>query len=185
VLKEFPKLRIALSEGGIGWIPYFLERADYVHGHHHYWTHQDFGGKQPSEVWREHMITCFIDDPVGIKNRHSIGVDTITWECDYPHSDTTWPHSPEILSRSLVGVPDDEVNKITHENALRFFLADPFKYRPKEKCRVAALRAESPDVDLSVKSQGGKAPTAEKRPVTTADVLQQLASVYSTVPEGM
>ena len=186
VLKEFPTIKIAMSEGGIGWIPYFLERADYVHARHHYWTHQDFAGKQPSQVWREHMIACFIDDPVGIKNRHGIGVDTITWECDYPHSDTTWPRSPEILWRSLKGVPDDEINKITHENALRFFRADPFKHRPKAKCTVAALRAESPNVDLSVKSQGGKPPVVgEVRPVTTADILQQLASVYATVPEGV
>ena len=183
VLKEYPTIKIAMSEGGIGWIPYFLERADYVHAHHHYWTHQDFGGKHPSQVWREHMITCFIDDPVGLKNRHAIGIDTITWECDYPHSDTTWPKSPEILSLSLGGVPDDEVDKITHENALRFFRMDAFRHRAKEECRVGALRAESPNVDLSIKSQGGKAPTTEMRPVTTADVLQQLASVYSTVPE--
>jgi hypothetical protein len=158
--------------------------VDYVHEHHHKWTHQDFGGKKPSQLWREHIITCFIDDPVGVKNRHSIGVDTITWECDYPHSDTTWPKSPETLWPSLEGVPADEVNKITHLNALRFFSHDPFKRRAKEKCTVAALRAESPDIDLSLKSQmGGKPPTAEKRPVTTQDILQQLATVYSVQPE--
>jgi predicted TIM-barrel fold metal-dependent hydrolase len=184
VLKAFPAIKIALSEGGIGWIPYFLERADYVHQHHHKWTHQDFGGKKPSQVWRDHFITCFIDDMIGVRNRHAVGVDTMTWECDYPHSDTTWPQSPEILARSLEGVPDAEVAKITHENALRTFRADPFRFRAKEKCSVAALRAESPDVDLSVKSQGGKSPTADLgRPVTTQDVLQQLASVYSTQPE--
>jgi hypothetical protein len=183
-LKDFPNLKIALSEGGIGWIPYFLERADYVHAHHHYWTHQDFGGKQPSEVFRDHVITCFIDDPVGVKNRHSIGIDTITWECDYPHSDTTWPRSPEILARSFDGVPDAEINKITYENALRVFRMDPFKHRPKAKCTAGALRAESPDVDLSVKSQGGKPPLeGAVRPVTTQDVLAQLATVYSTQPE--
>jgi predicted TIM-barrel fold metal-dependent hydrolase len=184
VLKEFPKLRIAMSEGGIGWIPYFLERADYVHQHHHVWTHQDFGGKRPSQVWRDHVITCFIDDPVGVRNRHGVGIDTITWECDYPHSDTTWPKSPETLARSFEGVPDADINKITHQNALRFFHADPFKHRSKEKCSVGALRAESPDVDLATKSQGGRPPiTGEMRPVTTQDVLQQLATVYSTVPE--
>lgn len=185
ILKEFPTIKIAMSEGGIGWIPYFLERADYVHAHHHAWTHQDFGGKTPSQLWREHVITCFIDDPVGIKNRHDVGIDTITWECDYPHSDTTWPRSPEILARSLEGVPDDEVAKMTHENALRFFRADPFSKRPKEKCTAAALRAESPDVDVMPKHlRGGKPPTAELgRPVTSGDILQQLASVYATTPE--
>ena len=184
VMKKFPALKIAMSEGGIGWIPYFLERADYVHAHHHYWTRQDFAGKKPSEVWREHIITCFIDDPVGVKNRHGVGVETMTWECDYPHSDTTWPHSPEILARSFAGVPDSEINLITHENAMRAFRFDPFAHRPKTRCTVRALRAESPDVDLSMKSQGGKPPIeGEARPVTTQDVLAQLATVYSTQPE--
>jgi predicted TIM-barrel fold metal-dependent hydrolase len=184
VLKEFPGIRFALSEGGIGWIPYFLERADYVHEHHHQWTHQDFKGQKPSDLWKQHVITCFIDDPVGVKNRHDLGIDTITWECDYPHSDTTWPHSPERLAASLVGVPDDEVNKITHANALRFFSHDPFSRRPKEKCTAKALRAESPDVDVKPKSiAGSKPPTTERRPVTTQDIMQQLASVYATTPE--
>jgi predicted TIM-barrel fold metal-dependent hydrolase len=185
VLKQFPAIRFALSEGGIGWIPYFLERADYVHQHHHAWTHQDFGRKRPSDVWREHILTCFIDDAVGVRNRQSLGLDMITWECDYPHSDTTWPRSPEILARSLEGVPDEEVKRITHENALRHFRLDAFRHRPREKCTAAALRAESPDVDLSPKSQlGGKPPIhGEARPVTTQDVMAQLASVYSTVPE--
>ncbi len=148
VLRKYPNLKFALSEGGIGWIPYFLERADYVYKHHQHWTHQDFGGKQPSDVFREHIITCFIDDPVGVKNRHAVGIDTITWECDYPHSDTTWPEAPEILWRSLEGVSEEDIAKITHENALRGFRLDAFSHRPKEKCTAAALRAESPDNDL-------------------------------------
>jgi len=138
-------------------------------------------------VWREHMITCFIDDPVGIKNRHAIGIDSITWECDYPHSDTTWPRAPEILMESLAGVPDEDINKMTHENALRIFRLDAFKHRPREKCTAAALRAESRDVDLSMKSVGGSKPPiegAELRPVTTADVMKQLAGAFAVPVEG-
>jgi predicted TIM-barrel fold metal-dependent hydrolase len=184
VLRSFPKLKFALSEGGIGWIPYFLERADYVYKHHHQWTFQDFGKKLPSEVFREHIITCFIDDKAGVANRHLVGIDTITWECDYPHSDTTWPRAPEILSESLVGVPDAEVDKITHGNALRHFQLDAFKHRPKAKCRAGALRAESPNVDLSLRSQGGKPPTEERgRFVSTKDVTTQLASAFATPAE--
>jgi predicted TIM-barrel fold metal-dependent hydrolase len=183
VLRDYP-IKFALSEGGIGWIPYFLERADYVYQHHHRWTHQDFGGKLPSEVFREHVITCFIDDPVGVKNRAAVGIDTITWECDYPHSDTTWPQAPEILARSLDGVSDEDVGKMTHENALRAFRLDPFAHRPREKCTVAALRAESPDVDLSLRSHGGKPPSGDSdRPVITRDIVTQLASVYTSPPE--
>ena len=180
VLREFPDLKIALSEGGIGWIPYFLERADYVHAHHHQWTHQDFGGKRPSDVWREHIISCFIDDPIGLKNRHEVGIDTITWECDYPHSDTTWPDSPEILARQLEGIPEDEIRKMTHENTNRFFQFDPFAHRAKADCTAAALRAEATDVDTTPRSiKEGKAPTEDGvRPVTSGDIVAQLASVY-------
>ena len=66
VLKEFPDIRIALSEGGTGWIPYFLDRLDRTYDMHHLWTGQDFGDQLPSEVFREHFLTCFIADPVGV-----------------------------------------------------------------------------------------------------------------------
>jgi hypothetical protein len=94
-----------------------------------------------------------------------------------------WPQVPEILARSLEGVPDAEVNLITHENALRAFQLDAFAQRPRERCTVSALRAESPDVDLELRSQGGKPPTDNVRPVTTRDVTRQLASAFSEAPE--
>jgi predicted TIM-barrel fold metal-dependent hydrolase len=144
ILREFPTLKFALSEGGIGWIPYFLERADYVYQHHKAWTHQDFGDKLPSDVFREHIVTCFIDDEFGVRNRHDIGIDTITWECDYPHSDTTWPRAPEILGRCFADVPDDEIDKITHGNAMKHFGFDPFAHIPRDQCTVGALRRCAP-----------------------------------------
>ncbi len=154
VFRKFSTFKFALVEGGIGWIPYLLDRIDYTYEHHHAWTGQDFGDRLPSQVFKERIITCFIDDPIGIKMRDDVGLDTITWECDYPHSDCTWPTSPERLSKSLDGVSDDDVNKITHENAMRHFRYDPFAHRPKERCTVGALRAEATDVDTSIRSRG-------------------------------
>ena len=154
VLKEFPHLRIALSEGGIGWIPYFLERMDWTYERQSPWTGQDFGGRLPSEVFRERIVTCFIDDPVGVRLRHDVGLDSICWEADYPHSDSTWPTSPERLWRSIEGLPDEEVTAITHANALRHFRFDPFAHRERERCTVGALRAGATDVDTELRSQG-------------------------------
>jgi predicted TIM-barrel fold metal-dependent hydrolase len=148
VFQEFPTLKIALSEGGIGWIPYFLERVDYVYDNHHLWTGQDLGGRLPSEVFKEHFITCFIDDASGLEMRHHIGVERITWECDYPHSDSTWPHSPEMLSKSLTGLTDAEIDAITYENACRELHYDPFAHIPKDEATVGALRAKAADVDV-------------------------------------
>ena len=165
VIREFPDLRISLSEGGIGWIPYFLERLDWIYTRHHYWTGQDFGDQLPSEVFRERIVTCFIDDPIGVQIRDHVGIDTICWEADYPHSDSTWPTSPEFLMKSLDGVPDDEVDKLSHQNAMRHFRFDPFAVRPKEECTVGALRrkAAAAGVDttpLSVESRKGPRDTS-------------------------
>ncbi len=152
VIKKFPDLRIALSEGGTGWIPYFLDRLDRTYDMHHLWTGQDFGDKLPSEVFREHFLTCFIADPIGIKLRDDIGIDNIAWECDYPHSDSSWPTAPEELAAVAADVPDDDLNKISHQNAMRWYSFDPFAVRAREQCTVAALRAEAAGHDVSTRS---------------------------------
>lgn len=170
---KYPKLRMALSEGGIGWVPYMMERADYVYDHHGAWTNLN-NKLRPSEVLRKHIITCFIADDFGLQNIDAIGVDNITYECDYPHSDTQWPTAPEHLWNGLKHLDADVINKITWENACRDYKFDPFKTRPKEKCTVAALREEGKGVDISEQAHlGGKNPMYDpSRPVTTADIMR-------------
>ncbi|MCL2582885.1 MAG: amidohydrolase [Streptosporangiales bacterium] len=155
VVKEFPDVRIALSEGGTGWIPYFTDRLDRTYEMHSTWTGQDFGGKKPSEVFRERFLTCFISDPVGVNLRHEIGIDNICWECDYPHSDSMWPDAPEVLHDVLTkyDVPDSDIRKMTHENAMRWYRFDPFAHVPREQATVGALRAASAGHDVSVKGR--------------------------------
>ncbi len=184
-IHKYPNLKIALSEGGTGWVPYFLERADYVHKHHHRWTQNDFGGKLPSDVFREHIVTCFIDDAVGVRTRDLIGIENITWECDYPHSDATWPSSPETLWRTLDGVPDADIDKMTHLNAMKHFRYDPFAHLDKDECRVGALRAKAGHVDVTPKSvQGGKKPSDyENGYCTIGDIMKQMAGAYATAFE--
>ena len=154
VIKEYPSIKIALSEGGTGWIPYFLDRLDRTYDMHHQWTGQDFGGKLPSEVFREHFLTCFIADPVGLRLREDIGLDNIAWECDYPHSDSSWPNAPEELVRvaSRYDVPRADLDKITHENAMRWYTYDPFAHVPKDSATVAALRSRAIGHDVSERS---------------------------------
>jgi len=116
-------------------------------------------------VFRERIVTCFIDDPTGVLIRDRVGIDTICWEADYPHSDSTWPTSPEFLMKSLDGVPDDEINKLTHLNAMRHFRFDPFAVRPREECTVGAPRRQAAEegVDttpLSVEARKGARDTS-------------------------
>ena len=151
VFKKFPDVTVALSEGGIGWIPYFLERLDHSYSVHKAWTGADFGSKMPSEVFLEHIVLCYISDGVGVRLAREIGVDRITVEVDYPHSDTNWPYAPERMMEEFdtSDLTDAEINAITHENAMRFFQYDPFSIRPRERCNVGTLRGEAIGWDVS------------------------------------
>jgi len=156
VFQKFPGIRVALAEGGIGWIPYFLERADYTYEHHKAWTRPDLGGRLPSEVFREHIITCFIADDFGVRNLDAMQEEMVCWECDYPHSDTTWPYSPEAVRESVRGLRDEQIDMITHGNAMRLFSYDPFSVRPRERCTVGALRDEAAGHDVAPVARGVK-----------------------------
>ena len=152
-LRKFPDLRVALSEGGIGWIPFYLDRID-RHFTNQEWLHggDDFGGKMPSEVFREHILACYITDPSGLLLRDRIGMDNIAWECDYPHTDTTWPESPEYAWKELqdASCSDDEIHKITWQNACRFFDWEPFAAHHAEDATVGALRARATRTKVDV-----------------------------------
>ena len=160
VPQKFPNLKYALSEGGIGWIPYFRERVDYTYDRHRFWTGQDLGSRLPSQVFDEQVICCWIDDPVGIEMRHKMNIDMLCWECDYPHSDSSWPNSPEHFMKQVqaANCTDAEMNKVSHENAMRLFNYNPFDgFGGRDKCTVGALREQAGDWDVSVVARGIKA----------------------------
>ncbi len=156
VFQKFKNVKVALAEGGVGWIPYFLERIDYTYEHHKAWTEPNLGGKLPSEIFRERIITCFIVDKFGLGSLDAMNEDMVAWECDYPHSDTTWPRSPEVVWDSVQGLTDMQIDKITHANAMRLFSFDPFATRARERCTVGALRQEAEGRDVSNVSHGMK-----------------------------
>jgi predicted TIM-barrel fold metal-dependent hydrolase len=153
-MRSYPDLRIAFSEGGIGWIPFYLDRCD-RHYTNQRWLRRDFGGRLPSEVFRDHSLACYVTDPTSLKLRHEIGIDLVAWECDYPHSDSLWPDAPEFVHDELAaaGASDEDVHKITWQNASRFFGWDPFAVVPRDSATVGALRARATDVDVSIRSR--------------------------------
>ena len=145
---RYPNLRFSLTEGDVGWIPYFLQRADHALTRHNGWIKAKMpGGMTPSQLFKDRILCCFIEDRIGVKLLDEFNTDNVCWESDYPHSDSTWPNGPETLEKLFAGIDDSLVNKITHENAIRHYHFDPFKHRPKDRCTVAALRAEAADVD--------------------------------------
>jgi predicted TIM-barrel fold metal-dependent hydrolase len=143
--QRFPDLRFSLTEGDVGWLPYFLWRAEHVLDRHNGWIRHE--GPSPREVFERNILCCFINEPIGVELIDHFNVDNLCWESDYPHSDGTWPNAPEKAAAVLAGLDDEIVAKITHRNAMAHYSFDPFAHRPPERCTAAALRAESPDVD--------------------------------------
>ncbi|MDO8731403.1 MAG: amidohydrolase family protein [Actinomycetota bacterium] len=120
VFHKFPGVKMALSEGGIGWMPYMLERIDYVWDRHR-WYNDVNREIKPSDLFKDHVYGCFIVDEAGVRNRDLIGVDNIMFESDYPHSDSNWPHTRKLLEATMTDVPDDEAQKITEWNARKLY----------------------------------------------------------------
>ena len=178
-LQRLP-LKIALTEGGIGWIPYLTERANFTHSRHGAWTNTTFGGRKPSEVFKEHFYTCFVTDEFGLANLDKIGEDIVFYECDYPHSDSLWPLSPESVAETIGDLTDAQIDKVTHLNAMKAYTYDPFSVLPRAECTVGALRekARLAGVDTSPFVGGGAhnpLGNDAKRVVTSADVISLFA----------
>jgi predicted TIM-barrel fold metal-dependent hydrolase len=168
--QRWPDLKVAFSEGGIGWISFFLDRCD-RHYQNQIWIGHDFGGKLPSEVFREHCLACFVTDPTALKVRHDIGMDIIAWENDYPHSDSIWPDAPESIYAEMTaaGCTDAEMEQITWGNMARFYDYDPFAIVPREQANVGALRAQALDVDTSIRPKAEWRARAEAKAAAGAE----------------
>ena len=116
VFYKFPNLKVALSEGGIGWMPYMLERIDYSWGRHKTGATSTSTSSRPS---------CSASTSTGASSPTSrvsssataSAMDNIMFESDYPHSDSNWPHTRKLLAEHLADVPDEEARKIVELNA--------------------------------------------------------------------
>jgi len=145
VLRKFPGIKVALAEGGIGWMPFFLERCAQVVDKHRFWIasgdvrHDSLTGRvevmtegaveldgfSVIDTFRKNIYGCFIDDIHGVRNLDAIGVDNVMIETDYPHSDSTWPNCLEYAKKQLADLSDDDRFKIMRGNAERVFRFTP------------------------------------------------------------
>ena len=124
-LVQFPEVKLAFSEGQIGWIPYVISRADDV-----WYTAQAWAGvadivpEPPSTYYYRNIYGCFFRDPAGMATIDAIGVDRITFETDYPHTDSTWPDTKKVAEEMFADLDDDVVYRITRGNAIEMLGLD-------------------------------------------------------------
>jgi predicted TIM-barrel fold metal-dependent hydrolase len=123
-LAQYPQLRIAFSEGQIGWVPYVLERADDVWNQHRGWQGNSLP-EPPSSYYYRSVYTCFFRDRVGVRLLDLVGEDNATFESDYPHTDSTWPNSKAVAEECLAGLPDEVIWKVVRGNAQRMLSIAP------------------------------------------------------------
>jgi predicted TIM-barrel fold metal-dependent hydrolase len=127
VFERYPGLRVGAVEHELGWIPYFLDQMDYTYtdrpprGEWHRFP----SGVLPSDYWRSNCFASFQEDAVGIRVRDVIGVETLMWGSDYPHTESTFPRSQEILCEILADVSPADARKIVSGNAANLYHFDP------------------------------------------------------------
>lgn len=124
VCHRFPNLRVAFSEGGIGWVVMLADRADYVLDHSASGSESGAwkGDLKPSEVLARNFWFCSIDDPSSVDAViDRMGPDHITVESDYPHADSTWPHTPKAIEASYGHLPAEIVRQVCYANAAELF----------------------------------------------------------------
>ena len=117
-LAQFPKLKLLYAECQIGWIPYFIERADDTWQTHQWAQGETRLPKPPSEYYKGQIYSCFFKDSVGVDLIERIGLDQVMFETDYPHQDGTFPHTLETAETLFGHLPQDQVDKIARDNAI-------------------------------------------------------------------
>ncbi|HXH09511.1 MAG TPA: amidohydrolase family protein [Alphaproteobacteria bacterium] len=126
VFERYPRLRIGSVEHELSWVPHFLDRLDYTYTQRarRDWWYRFKSDMLPSDFFRRNVFLSFQEDQLGIRDRALIGIDTLMWGSDYPHTESTFPRSRQILERILAGVPDEERRQITCTNAARLYHFD-------------------------------------------------------------
>ena len=118
--QRYPNLRFVFTEAGASWLAYFKERMDLVYKRHRYWTKSPLE-EPPSYYVDRQCLNTFIEDTPAIRLRHEVGLGNMMWSTDYPHSDSTWPHSWKYIEEAFAGVPEAERHQLLAQNAIDLY----------------------------------------------------------------
>jgi hypothetical protein len=119
---RYPGLKIAMSEGGIGWVAMLVERLEGICDRSGYGL-EGMDGLRPADVLRRNFWFCTIEDVAAMDTRYTIGVDNICVEVDYPHGDSTWPDTQAVIEKHWGHLPTHELRMICSENASKLYRA--------------------------------------------------------------
>jgi predicted TIM-barrel fold metal-dependent hydrolase len=122
VFERHPNLFVGAVEYEMSWVPHFLDRIDFTYFNRNTLISQHFKNDLvPSDFFRSNCFVGFNEDAVGVAIREYIGIDCITWGSDYPHPESTFPRSQQVMQAMFKGCTEEEIRKMTYSNAARIF----------------------------------------------------------------
>jgi predicted TIM-barrel fold metal-dependent hydrolase len=122
VFERHPALTVVSAEHDAGWVAHYGYRVDQLFDRHRHWLGPDIElSRRPSEYVESNVLFTFQKDPVAVETRDRVGVTQLMWASDYPHSDSTWPHSRKVIERDFAGVDEDDLALLVGGNAARVY----------------------------------------------------------------
>lgn len=122
VFERFPDLNIVSAENDIGWLPYFLERLDYLFDRRQNLSRFKLSRALPPSAYiRKSVFFTFMRDSSWVPARSLLNMDNIMWGSDFPHLDSVWPHSRDVVARVLAGVSEEERRNVVAGNVSRLY----------------------------------------------------------------
>jgi predicted TIM-barrel fold metal-dependent hydrolase len=123
VFDRFPRLRVGSVEHEAAWLPFWLDTMDWTYQHREVLTGgwRSASGQLPSETFRTNMFVTFIEDALAIELRHHIGVENLMWGNDFPHTESSWPESRQLVDKLMQDVAPAERLAMSSTNTKRLF----------------------------------------------------------------
>jgi uncharacterized protein len=124
VFERHPALRVVCVEADAGWVPHYMYRMDHAYKRHRGWLRAGALAKLPSEYFREHIYTTFQDDWVAFQVANLMNWRRLLWANDFPHSDSTWPNSQQMLAEQGVHLSEPQREAILCTNVAELYGID-------------------------------------------------------------
>jgi predicted TIM-barrel fold metal-dependent hydrolase len=124
IFMRHPELKIVSAEADGGWLPHFMYRMDHAYDRHRHWMKGRELERKPSEYFRDHIYFTFQDDYTAFRYKDDVNVERMLWANDFPHSDSTWPFSQDVIARQTSHLTVAEKNRVLHDNVAQLYKLD-------------------------------------------------------------
>jgi predicted TIM-barrel fold metal-dependent hydrolase len=124
VFERHPNLKLVCVEGDAGWAPHYMFRMDHIYNRHRFWMKGAELKQLPSEYFKNNVFLTFQDDAVAYRLADMCGAKQLLWASDFPHSDSTWPNSGQVVMEQAANLSTPEKQRILRDNVVDLYHLD-------------------------------------------------------------